>query len=360
MGGKKLNDDAKAKLAAIAKGDYDKLLRDKKADDLTMANIVYQKILGLGVQIPSFSTISTKFTKPVQSTITNRPTHVFVKKADVAAEDQTLYRMMVPNCWGGHSMWCVFGKDRCSEPLDKHLEPGDVITRSASCIDAAQSEQMIYLGDGKYLSCDREKKTYPIVEETEFFMCLTYRMFYVLRPTLAYEDVHTLTAQPAETPTALKFSDVREGDWFYTYVRDLAARGTVNGMTETTFQPNGNLTYGQALKLITESIGEKEPAKSGSHWASGYLTLAKEKKWLDKDVNLDEAITRLAFCQICAKAKNLSEQPESNPFADTADKDVLALVDFGVINGVKKNFFKPKDLLTRAQISTVIWKLLAI
>ena len=358
VGGKKLNDDAKAKLAKVAAGEYDKLLKDEKADNLTMANIVYGKILGLNVRIPSFSTISAKFIRPVQSTATNKPTHVYVQKADVAAEDQTLYRMMVPNCWGGHAMWCVFGKDRCSEPLDKHLEPGDVIIRSASCMDETKSEQMIYLGDGKYLAYDSEKNEYTRVEEPEFFMCLTYKVFYVLRPTLAYEDVHTLAEQPAAAQS-FKFTDVKESDWFYTYVKDLVNRGTVNGMTETTFEPNGNLTYGQALKLITESIGEKEPAKSGTHWASGYLTLAKEKKWLEKDVNLDEAITRLAFCQIAAKAKNLTAQPKENPFADTQDKDVLALVDFGVINGVTKNRFKPKDLLTRAQISTVIWKMLA-
>ena len=358
VGGKKLSDDAKAKLAKVAAGEYDKLLKDEKADNLTMANIVYDKILGLKVKIPSFSTITAKFTKPVQSTPGNKPTHVFLKKADVAAEDQTLYRMMVPNCWGGHCMWNVFGKDRCSEPLDKHLEPGDVITRSASCIDATKSEQMIYLGDGKYLAYDAEKNEYTRVEETEFFMCLTYRIFYVLRPTLAYEDVQTLAEQPA-AEKAFKFADVKESDWFYTYVKDLVARGTVKGMTETAFEPNGNLTYGQALKLVAESVGEKEPAKSGSHWASGYLTLAKEKKWLENDVNLDEAITRLSFCQICAKAKNLTEQPKENPFVDTKDEGVLALVDFGVINGVTKNRFKPKDLLTRAQISTVIWKLLA-
>ncbi|MBR3850244.1 MAG: S-layer homology domain-containing protein, partial [Oscillospiraceae bacterium] len=150
---------------------------------------------------------------------------------------------------------------------------------------------------------------------------------------------------------------VKEGDWFCTYVKDLAADGTVSGMTETTFAPNGTLTYGQALKLIVLALGEAEPAKSGAHWASGYLTFAKEKGWLTEDVPLDGAITRLALCKIAAKARGFSAQPEKNPFTDTKDEAVLALNNAGVIDGMTAETFCPDELLTRAQIAKIIWML---
>ena len=370
VGGAKLNADDTAKLAKVAAGEYESVLRENKADNATMADVVYQKILGLNVRIPDFVTITSKCTKPVMTpeiTLTDaaktvmgsKRTHVFLKQEDVKAEDLTLCRMMVPNCWWGASMWCPFGSDRCSEPLDKHLEPGDVIVRSKSYVDAAQSEQMIYLGNGKYLTYDKDKNAYAFVEEPEFFMCVTYKIFYVLRPTLAYDDVHALPALPAAEAKTLKFTDVKEGDWYYGYVKDLVARGTISGMTETTFAPNGTLTYGQALKLVASATGEKEPAKSGSHWASGYLTLAKEKKWLDKDIDLDSTVTRRAFCQIAAKARNITAQPKKNPFKDTQDKDVLALVKAGVVSGMTDTTFEPDGLLTRAQIAKIIWALLA-
>ena len=175
----------------------------------------------------------------------------------------------------------------------------------------------------------------------------------MLRPTLVYDDLHTLP----ELQKELKFDDVKESDWFYAFVKDLVDDGTVNGMTETTFAPNGTLTYGQALKLITLAVGEKEQAKTGAHWASGYLALAKSKGWLSEDVDLNSTITRLQFCKIAAKAKGLSEQPEKNPFKDTANKDVLALYKVSVISGMTSDTFQPDGLLTRAQIAKIIWML---
>ena len=204
-----------------------------------------------------------------------------------------------------------------------------------------------------------EKNTFPIYGEPEFYRCLYAKIFYVLRPTLAYEDVHKLPALAADT-NGLKFTDVKANDWFYPYVKDLVEDKTVSGMTETTFAPNGTLTYGQALKLIALALGEKEPAKSGAHWASGYLTLAKSKGWLAADVDLDAAVTRLELCKIAAKAKGLTEQPKKNPFKDTDDKDVLALNNAGVINGMTATEFKPNEKLTRAQISKIICALRAV
>ena len=361
VGGAKLNADDTAKLAAIAKGEYDQVLKDAKANAQTLGDVVYQNILGLKVRVPSYKTVTSKFIKPVK-TPTDKKTNVFLGKNDVAAGDLPTYRNMVQNLWWGASMWCKLGSDRCSNPGDMYLEPGDVVVRSSNLASAAKSEQMVYLGGGKYLTYDAEKGTYPIVEEPEFWRCILYKVFYVLRPTQAAEDVHALTELPADTEAdaKLKFTDVKESDWFYTYVKDLVDRGTVNGMTETTFEPNGNLTWGQALKLIALAAREEAPAKSGSHWASGYMNLAKEKKWLDKDVDLDAKITRVQLCQVAAKAAQVTDQPDKNPFTDTKDRDVLALVKAEVINGVTETTFEPDSLLTRAQITKIIWAMLSI
>ena len=140
-------------------------------------------------------------------------------------------------------------------------------------------------------------------------------------------------------------------------MKDLVDDGTVNGMTATTFVPNGTLTFGQALKLICLAVGETEPAKDGQHWASGWLKLAKSKGWIGEEPGLDATITRLQLCRIAAKAKGLNAAPEKNPFTDTYDADVLALYKAGVINGMTATEFKPEGLLTRAQIAKIIWTL---
>ncbi len=155
--------------------------------------------------------------------------------------------------------------------------------------------------------------------------------------------------------SAARFMDIKTTDWYYGYVRDLAEVGIINGMTETTFAPNERLTYGQALKLIALAAGENEQTAADGHWAGGYLALAKEKNWINEDVDLNAGISRLAFCQITARSQNLTQQPIRNPFQDTADPAVLALVNAGVINGMSADTFMPNATLTRAQIAKIIW-----
>ncbi len=355
VGGAKLTDADKALLAAAAKGDYNQVLKDAKATADKLGDAVYQKILGLNVELPSYSKIIGKFVKATKTT-TDKDTNVFVDKSEVKAEDLQAFQMMVPTFRWGRNIWLKYGDERCSDPRDMHVEPGDVIVRSDDVSVAGKSEQLVYLGEGKYLFYDG--KAYTIAEEPELVASLLSDIYYVLRPTLAYDDIHTLAGTAAApTGSGFKFTDVKESDWFYTYVKDLVADGTVNGMTETTFVPNGTLTFGQALKLIGLAVGEKEPAKSGTHWASGWLTLAKSKGWIGEEPSLDGTITRLQLCRIAAKAKGLTAVPEKNPFTDTADADVLALNKAGVINGMTATEFQPEGQLTRAQISKIIWTL---
>ena len=358
VGGKKLTAEENARLAELADGKFNKLTA-VRANATNRGDAVYQQVLGLNVQLPKFRQISKKLIKSI-TVRSGKKTHCFKAKDEVDAEDLTAYQTLVPAFWYGTRICYEWGIERCTDPRDMHLEPGDVICLcpNDSLLSVAPTSQIVYLGSGKYLKYNKSDKGYLIVEEPELVSYVVQPLFYVLRPTLAYDDVHALPALAEPLQAAgFKFKDVKESDWFYPYVKELVADGTVSGMSETEFQPNGTLTYGQALKLIALAVGEKEPVKSGSHWANGWLALAKRKGWLNGNVNLDGTITRLQLCRIAAKAKGLTAQPESNPFKDTSDKDVLALNKAGVISGMTATEFKPEGLLTRAQISKIIWTL---
>ena len=195
VGGRKLTAADQAKLLAVADGDYNAVLTAAGANNDTLGDVVYQNILGLDVTLPTYTQIASRLIK-ITKTPRDKSTRVFLQKDEVAAEDLTAYRTMVPTCWGGMRMWNQFGRQRCSDPRDLHLEPGDVIVRSASITSpsAGKCEQLVYLGGGKYLSCDKESGTYPIVEEPEFFRCLFYSIFYVLRPTLSDPEIYPAPA----------------------------------------------------------------------------------------------------------------------------------------------------------------------
>ena len=360
VGGVKLTAEENAKLLAIANGDYDGVLQGTKDADL--GSVVYQKILGLNVELPTLKQVVEK----LSYTGTNFPhskgktARIFKERGEFAPEDRQLGMCLVPMLHGGTKFWNEWGHERCLEPRDYDVEPGDIIVRSPNPLekDAKTTRTLVCLGDGKYLMYDEQNDAYPIVDEPEFLASLIYGAFYCLRPTLAYEDVHTTAAAAADaSPYRNPFTDVKETDWFYPYVKELVRTKLVKGMTETTFAPDGTLSYGQALKLVALAAGEPEPKKSGEHWASGWLTLAKNEKWLKKNVDLDATITREAFCQIASNAKTLTAQPENNPFKDTKNKGVLALYRSGVVGGMKEDTFEPEGSLTRAQACKIIQQL---
>lgn len=46
-----------------------------------------------------------------------------------------------------------------------------------------------------------------------------------------------------------KFTDVTQDSWYYEDVDNAVRLGIINGKTETTFAPDDNLTYAEAIKL---------------------------------------------------------------------------------------------------------------
>lgn len=154
---------------------------------------------------------------------------------------------------------------------------------------------------------------------------------------------------------ALPFIDVTDDMWHFDYVKYLYEKGIVGGMSEYSFEPDGTLTWGQALKILILSSGEKDPPLTGSHWASGYLTRARQLGLIEGEINPDDKISRLDFCRVTAKVKGLTLQPDKNPFTDTDDKAVLALYRAGVIGGMGDGIFCPDETLTRGQIAKIIY-----
>ena len=309
----------------------------KKYSGSAFATAVYRDVLGLNVAFAPVGDYTKQFCDkeliPGVGTMYRPKT---VPEGPAAA-------MRIPHYYGGQYVLTDDSRDRALTFEPAHLRPGDVILYSNS---NTKDGAYIYLGDNRAATVEDGTLLVRKADEALLKM-LTYSYFQGFRPTLAYDDIHAAT-------DSLPFTDVKAGDWYYEFVKELYEKKIVSGMTATTFVPNGKLTYGQALKLIVVGLGNPEQASTGGNWASGYLAFAKNQKWLDKDVDLNGAISRLQFCQIAAKAKNLTAQPAANPFKDCADKDVLALVNAGIVGGMTADTFAPDSTLTRAQISKII------
>ena len=157
------------------------------------------------------------------------------------------------------------------------------------------------------------------------------------------------------------FTDIKTTNWAFNYVINLYEDGIINGTSATTYTPDAKLTWAQALKLLLVSSGDlKAEDAVGADWAKNTMAKAAELALVDADFsdkNGDEAITRLAFCQVAAKLNKMAESKTDSKFIDCADGYVMALVDAKVIDGMTENTFEPDGLLTRAQIAKIIYLL---
>ena len=154
------------------------------------------------------------------------------------------------------------------------------------------------------------------------------------------------------------FKDVKASAWYGSYVIDLYNDGVINGTSATTYTPDAKLTWAQALKLLLVSSGDlKAEDAVGADWAKNTMAKAAELALVDADADGNEAITRLAFCQVAAKLNKMAESKTDSKFIDCADGYVMALVDAKVIDGMTENTFEPDGLLTRAQIAKIIYLL---
>ena len=152
-------------------------------------------------------------------------------------------------------------------------------------------------------------------------------------------------------------------NWYYQYVRDLSVAGVMDGYPGYIFMPEGDVTWGEALKLILLAAGYPEQERTGTHWASGYLSVAQKDNLLAGAVvtDLNAPITRLEYGRVAALTLGFTESDTETPFSDTEDGLILALYDAGIMEGSEdvngNQVYLPDNNIRRSEISTVIWRI---
>lgn len=147
-------------------------------------------------------------------------------------------------------------------------------------------------------------------------------------PTVTFKDVPRLIT-----------SGTGKNDWYYDAVMALASAGILGGFEDGTFRPDGEVTYGQALKMIMMAAGYPEQAPTTKHWASGYVAKALADGLLSQTVDPDRKINRYSIAEIAAKALKLPVSTQTtSPFSDmsmsvSSAPYVLSLYDAKIVGG---------------------------
>lgn len=199
------------------------------------------------------------------------------------------------------------------------------------------------------------------------------------------------------------FSDVSPTAWYYDSISEVSAYGIINGMPDGSFNPNGQLTYAQALTLATKinaiyrGVEPPSVSSTATHWAEDILDYANDMA-ITSDLrfelnasNLDNPCTRAHMALFFKNAIvnrysvgtalgfNSSYEPTAegeileaiNPANYAKDYDicfyendyfsaeraVLTLFEAGIIVGDESGSFNLSAPITRAETATIILRL---
>ncbi|MGN0181971.1 MAG: S-layer homology domain-containing protein [Candidatus Ornithomonoglobus sp.] len=211
------------------------------------------------------------------------------------------------------------------------------------------------------------------------------------------------------TAFAADFSDTK-GHWAEEAISSLAEKGIVDGITDTEFNPDGEVTRAQYLKMIMEATGmETAQYRDGecleataNDWYAPYLQKALDCGLIPEamiagfkqnvEYEVDEngkatsskvvysgafngglpisreemAVLTQYFYQYTRTVKTtvkndisgIEDFDDQLSISEWAENSVKLAVSNGFIEGMENNIFSPKSSTTRAQAATVILRVI--
>lgn len=179
-----------------------------------------------------------------------------------------------------------------------------------------------------------------------------------------------------EPEADMPFTDVQPGAWYYDYVDYVYQNGLMNGVSDTSFAPDGNMTRSMLATVIYRAAGSHDlpdempftdvPADS---WYNDAVNWA----YINKIVNGTSSTTFSPDAQITREqivtmfyryAQNwqcdtgiradLSGYNDAGTINDYAKDAFRWAVEAGIINGTTDTTLSPKDNATRAQCAAIM------
>ena len=181
------------------------------------------------------------------------------------------------------------------------------------------------------------------------------------------------------------YVDVDENDWFYEAVKTATEKGIMNGVSENEFAPSMNVTRAMLVTMLYRAEGTPnvvndasdvkfEDIKADSYYAdavvwayeNGIVNGVTETKFAP-DVNITrEQIATIIFRYAAFKgveAVNLSENlhfDDADEISEYAVAPMNWLVGIGIINGYTDGTVRPADNATRAEVATMAARIFSL
>lgn len=189
--------------------------------------------------------------------------------------------------------------------------------------------------------------------------------------TVSYDYTDNLNFE-----TYTPFADVDDSNWGYGEIMYCYALEIVEGVSENTFDPDGELTRAQFITMVGRANFEDEvqaQALSSDSWYSAYVRYMNTNGYL-VDVNSDESSLNegMPRLEMACLLKNIyftgiDEYPfEENAIDSITDADEIDTAyesyynainftyNYGLLTGFEDGSFRPDETVTRQQACAVL------
>ena len=166
------------------------------------------------------------------------------------------------------------------------------------------------------------------------------------------------------------FTDIKSSDWFYADVMSAVDMGLINGMTATTFVPDGTITHAQVIKLAScthQKYHEgKVTLRNGDPWYQTYVDYALANGIIGSvPADMDAACSRAYYIAVMYGAMPEREYGRKNDIPDDAVPDVkqgdayydeiYGFYRAGIVTGNDdKGTFAPNSNVKRSEVATLV------
>lgn len=169
------------------------------------------------------------------------------------------------------------------------------------------------------------------------------------------------------------FTDVPADAWYYNDVQNAVNKGLINGKTTTTYAPDDNLTYAEAVKLAAcmhkLSVEGRVDFETSTPWYMVFVEYAKEKSIISKDYAWEKKTTRAEYMDIFSKALPPEKLNEVNFIPDGAIHDVPMTHSYasaiykmyraGIVQGSDAQYScRPSENIKRSEVAAILTRMM--
>ena len=191
-------------------------------------------------------------------------------------------------------------------------------------------------------------------------------------PSDEKDEEETTPVTPDPPAVTSRFSDLEVTHWAFDAIDYLANNFILNGYLDATFKPDNNITRAEFAKIIisaTDSLSTSATSSfsdvDSNHWSYSYISTAYKLGYItgypDGTFKPDANITRADICTIVNRVLRAKAEESTITFADAenipeyAKEAVYALAAKGIVNGYADGTFLPTANATRAQTAKIIF-----